>query len=86
MNRDEPANPEVAQPDRTNRQFESSPLAAELAGYCDLGMRRQALHLMRTILKKRQILPDEFSEVARGIGVIADFKSWKPSIEAAYNR
>jgi hypothetical protein len=86
MNRSEPANPNLQEDRKTENKTEASPLAAELAGYCDLGMRRQALRLTRATLKKRQILPEEFSEVTRCVGVYADFKSWKPSIEAAYNR
>ena len=45
--------------------------------------------MTRKLLQKRRILPDEFSEALRTIGVYASFKSfkkWKPIVEAAYNR
>jgi len=64
-------------------------LAAEISGYADLGMKREALRLTRRLLEKRRILPEEFGEAVRTIGVyssFSDFKKWKPKLEAAYNR
>ena len=61
-------------------------LAAEISGYADLGMKREALRLTRRVLEKRGILPEEFAEAVRTIGVLSDFEKWKPELEAAYNR
>ena len=76
--------------DLRNRQnaicIQESAIAAEISGYVDRGMKRQALRMVRRVLAKRRILPDEFSEVARTIGVFSDFEKWKPEFEAAYNR
>ena len=61
-------------------------LAKELSGSRDLGMKRDALHLIRIVLRKRCISPDEFREAVRTIGVFSDFRKWKAQLETAYNR
>jgi hypothetical protein len=64
-------------------------LAAEISGYADLGMKREAMRLTDRVLEKRRILPEEFGEALRTIGVyssFSDFKKWKSKLEAAYNR
>ena len=58
-----------------------------MSGCCDLGMKRKALRLVSKILAKDRILPEEFGEAVRTIGVHgSSFKKWKPKLEAAYNR
>jgi len=60
--------------------------ATELEGYVDLGMGRQARKLARQILSKKRILPEEFYETIRSIGIFSDFGIWKTEIESAYQR
>lgn len=71
---------------RNRTCIQGSAIAAEISGYVDLGMKRQALRVIRRVLAKPRILPDEFSEAVRTIGVFSDFEKWKPELEAAYNR
>jgi len=66
--------------------IQASDSAAEISGYADIGMKKEALWAARRVLGKRRILPDEFSEALRTIGVFANFKKWRPMIEDAYNR
>jgi hypothetical protein len=89
MNQSEPANPRSLRTGRSAALFQGSAIAAEISGYVDIGMKKEALRLTRKLLQKRRILPDEFSEALRTIGVYASFKSfkkWKPKFEAAYER
>ena len=89
MKQSEPANPTNLCNERNTICIQGLDNAAEISGYCDLGMKREALRLTRKLLEKRRILPDEFSEALRTIGVYASFKSfkkWKPKFEAAYER
>jgi hypothetical protein len=87
MKQSEPANPRSLTAERKLITFHSSAIAAEMSGCCDLGMKREALHFVRRILAQERILPEEFSEAVRAIGVHADkLKHWKSKLELAYNR
>lgn len=79
--------------DLCNRQnrtcIQGSAIAAEISGYADIGMKNEALRAVRTILAKRRILPEEFGESVRTMGIYLSCKTWnqwKPILEAAYNR
>jgi hypothetical protein len=76
--------------DLCNRQnrtcIQGSAIAAEISGYCDLGMKRQALQSVRRVLAKRRIFPEEFSEAIRAIGIFSGFDKWRADIEPAYRR
>ena len=86
MKQNEPVNAR----DLRNRQnrpcIQGSAIAAEISGYVDLGLEREALRLVRKVLAQRRILPEEFAEAVRTIGTFSDFEKWKPQLEAAYNR
>src|SRR5437867_11913284 len=89
MEQSEPVNPRVMSSERTAGCVYDSTVAAEISGYVDIGMKGEALRLTRKLLEKRRILPDEFSEALRTIGVYASFKTfkqWKPKFQAAYKR
>src|SRR5438876_11465183 len=89
MKQNEPANPRSLRIGRSAALFHGSAIAAEISGYVDIGMKKEALRLTRKLLEKRRILPDEFSEALRTIGVYASFKTfkqWKPKFQAAYKR
>src|SRR2546426_11736299 len=86
MKQSEPANPKNLRNQRNTICIQGSDIAAEISGYCDLGMKREALRLIRRVLAKRRILPEEFGEAVRTIGVFSDFKKWKSRLEAAYDR
>jgi tetratricopeptide (TPR) repeat protein len=84
-----PVNRQQSEARRDRMSIQPLALAAEISGYCDLGMKRESLRLIRRLLEKRRILPEEFGEAVRTIGVyssFSDFKKWKPKLEAAYNR
>jgi len=49
-------------------------------------MKKEALRLIRRVLSRRRILPEEFGEAVRTIGVFCDFEKWKSRLEGAYNR
>lgn len=66
--------------------FRGSAIAAEISGYADIGMKNNALPLVRKALEQRRIQPEEFSTAIRTIGILSDFKKWKFKLEAAYNR
>jgi hypothetical protein len=79
--------------DLCNRQnrtcIQGSAIAAEMSGYADIGMKDEALRAARTVLAKRRILPEEFGEAVRTMGIYLSCKTWKqskPILEAAYNR
>jgi hypothetical protein len=89
MNQSEPVNPRSLRTGRSAAFFHGSAIAAEISGYVDIGMKKEALRLTRRVLEKRRILPDEFSEAVRTMGVYSSFKSfkrWKREFELAYNR
>jgi hypothetical protein len=87
MKQSEPTNPRSLSVERNALSFYGSSIAAEMSGCCDLGMKREALQFVRRILAQERILPEEFREAVRTIGVHADkLKKWKPKLEAAYNR
>jgi len=87
MEQSEPVNPRVVCSERTTGCVYDSPVAAEISGYIDIGMKDEALRLTRKVLEKRRILPDEFSVAVRTIGVYgSSFKRWRTKLEAAYNR
>ena len=79
--------------DLRNRQnticIQESAIAAEISGYIDIGMKREALQVIRRVLAKRRIFPEEFGEAVRAMGIYLSCKTWKqwtPILEAAYNR
>lgn len=89
MKQSEPANPRDLRTGRSAALFHGSAIAAEISGYVDIGMKREALRLTRKVLEKRRIFPDEFSEAVRTMGVYLSSKTWeqwKPKVEAAYER
>src|SRR5437867_9540890 len=89
MKQSEPVNPRSLRTGRSAALFHGSAIAAEISGYVDIGMKREALRLTRKLLEKRRILPDEFSEAVRTMGVYLSSKTWeqwKPRVEAAYER
>ena len=89
MQQSEPANPRSLRAERNTIRIHGSAIAAEISGYADIGMKREALRLIRRILAKRRILPEEFGEAVRTIGMYLSSKNWKAckaKLEAAYNR
>lgn len=90
MKQSEPVHPRSLSAERELITFHGSAIAAEMSGYVDIGMKTEALRLIRKVLEKRHILREEFSEALRAIGIYVSFKTWKqrwkPRIEAAYNR
>ncbi len=86
MQQSEPANPRSLRAERNTIRIHGSAIAAEISGYADIGMKREALRLTGRVLAKRRILPEEFGEAVRTIGMLSDFKKWKTQLEAAYNR
>ncbi|HEY4271829.1 MAG TPA: hypothetical protein VGM65_07475 [Candidatus Udaeobacter sp.] len=89
MKQSEPANPRNLRAERYSDGIQGSATAAEISGYTDIGMKKEALRLTRTVLEKRRILPEEFSEAMRAICIYASaatLKKWKAKVEAAYNR
>jgi hypothetical protein len=87
MKQIEPANPSEPRTNRNVLPVHGSAIATEMAGRCDLGMKRQALQLASKLLARNRILPEEFSEAVRTIGVHADkLKQWAPKLQAAYDR
>ena len=88
MKERQPVNPERSVARRARMNIQPLALAAEMSGYADLGMRREALRLTRRVLAKRRILPEEFGEAVRTMGIYVSsktWKAWKPKFEAAYN-
>ena len=77
MKQSEPANPRSLLSQRNADGAQGSAIAAEISGYADIGMKREALRLARQILEKRRILPDEFSEAMQTIGMYLSSKTWK---------
>jgi tetratricopeptide (TPR) repeat protein len=86
MKEKQPANPKKSEARRNRMNIQPLALAAEISGYCDIGMKREALRLARKVFAKRRISPEEFFEAIRAIGVHSDFQRLKPQIEAAYDR
>ena len=89
MKQSEPANPRNLRNERDTIFIQGSDTAAEISGYADIGMKKEALRLIRRVLAKRRILPEEFGEAVRTIGLYSsseNLKKWKPKLEAAYNR
>ena len=89
MKQSEPVNPRSLRSGRSAALFHGSAIAGEISGYVDIGMKKEALRLTRKLLKKRRILPEEFSEAVRTMGVYLScriWKQWKPKVEAAYER
>src|SRR6266536_1212793 len=86
MNQSEPVNPRSLCTGRSAALFHGSAIAAEISGYADIGMKKEALRLIRRVLRERRILPEESCETVRAIGVFSDFEKWKPKLESAYNR
>src|SRR6266487_312530 len=71
MNQSEPVNPRSLRTGRSAAVFHGSAIAAEISGCVDIGMKKEALRLTRKVLEKQRILPDEFSEALRTIGIYA---------------
>jgi hypothetical protein len=86
MKNTQPVNPRKSDIRRNKTNIQPLAIAAEISGYCDIGMKREALRLARKVFKKRRISPEEFFEAIRAIGVHSDFQRFKPQIEAAYGR
>ncbi len=60
-----------------------------LSGYCELGMKRDAMKVASQILAKPRIAPVEFSEVIRALGMMAsqaELQDCKVLVQAAYER
>src|SRR6266516_1346726 len=66
--------------------MQQNTLAKELSYCCDMGTKRDALRLVRSILHKKRLIPEEFFEVITAIGMFSSFERWKRQIEAAYDR
>lgn len=89
MNQSEPANPRSLLTQRNAADVQRSAIAAEISGYVDIGMKKEALRLTRKVLEKRRILPEEFGEAIRTMGIYLSSKAWKackPKVDVAYNR
>jgi uncharacterized protein HemY len=86
MKERQPVNPQQSGTRRDRMNVQPLALAAEISGYCDIGMKREALRLTRRVLENRRISSEEFGEAVRTIGILSDFEKWKPELEAAYNR
>jgi hypothetical protein len=89
MNQSEPVNPRSLRTGRSAALFHGSAIAAEISGYADIGMKKEALRLTCKVLEKRRILPDEFTEAVRTMGIYLSSKiweQWKAKVEAAYER
>ena len=70
---------------RTER-LQPEALAKELEGYCNAGMKEEALRIADAILKKKRITPEEFFQLIRTVGVHSNFTKWETKIRAAYDR
>jgi hypothetical protein len=88
MKQSEPVNPKNPRNQRNTICIQGSAAAAEISGYADIGMKDEALRAVRTVLAKRRILPEEFGEALRTIGMLSSktWKQWRPILEAAHNR
>src|SRR6266567_2057377 len=86
MKQSEPANPKQPRSERNTTSIQGSTTAAEIRGYADIGMKKEALRAAHGVLAKRRIRPEEFAEAHRAIGVFSDFEKWKSQLEAACNR
>jgi len=86
MKQSEPANPKEPRSERHSTSIQGSTTAAEIRGYADIGMKKEALRVVHTVLAKRRIRPEEFAEAHRAIGVFSTFEKWKSQLEDAYNR
>jgi hypothetical protein len=86
MKQSEPVNPRSLRGERNVMCFHGSAIAAEISGYADIGMKNDALRLVRKALEQRRIQSEEFSTAMRTIGILSDFNKWKSKLEAAYNR
>src|SRR6266571_681861 len=89
MKESEPANPKNPRLQQNTICIQGSDIAAEISGYADIGMKKEALRLVRRLLAKHRILPEEFREALRTAGLYSssiNFTKWKPKLEAAYNR
>ena len=89
MKQNEPVNPRILRAERNAISFHGSTIAAEISGYADTGMKDEALRAVRRVLARRRILPEEFGEALRTMGIYLSSKTWKqwrPILEAAYNR
>ena len=86
MKQSKPVNPRSLLSQRNADGAQGSAIAAEISGYADIGMKKEALRLTGRVLAKRRILPEEFGEAVRTIGMLSDFEKWKAQLEAAYNR
>src|SRR5437867_5008138 len=89
MNQSEPVNPRSLRTGGSAALFHGSAIAAEISGYADIGMKQEALRLTRKLLEKRRILPTEFTEAVRTMGIYLSSKiweQWKSKVEAAYER
>jgi hypothetical protein len=89
MKENEPVNPRILRDERNALSSRGSSIAAEISGYADIGMKDEALRAVRRVLARRRILPEEFGEALRTIGIYLSSKNWerwRPILETAYNR
>jgi tetratricopeptide (TPR) repeat protein len=89
MNQSEPVNPRSLRTGRSAALFHGSAIAAEISGYVDIGMKKDALRLVHKVLAKQRISPEEFSEALRTIEMHSSSKNlnkWKSKLEAVYTR
>jgi len=70
---------------RSTKPATPNKVVAELDGFVDLGMKREALRLVRRQLKEKPIAPDTLYAAVNAIVTIADTcKPWRPLVEAAH--
>ena len=89
MKQSEPVNPRSLRTGRGAAFSDGSAIAAEISGYVDIGMKKEALRLVRKVLGKQRISPEEFSEALRTIEMYSSSKNlnkWKSKLEAVYTR
>src|SRR6266516_1927508 len=88
MKENEPVNPRTLCTERNAISFHGSTIAAEISGYADIGMKDEALRTVHRFLGGRRILPDEFGEALRTIGIYLSSKTWvrwTPTLEVDYH-
>src|SRR5438552_1801559 len=92
MNQGGPTTPRNTSSGGNLISIEATNRGSEISGYADIGMKTEALRAVRKVLAKRRLLPDEFGEAVRTLGMYFSRKSpkkwekWKPKLEAAYDR
>jgi hypothetical protein len=77
MKQSEPVNPKKARNGWNGTSIQESAITAELSGYTNLGMEKQALRITHVILDKKRITPEEFFQVIRAVGIYSGFQKWE---------